>query len=612
MRGNLTGRWPEIACKTAYGVTIVSGLFSLIVSILLIASTIQLKSVAPLDSPALSRLATSLAESPTGPESQILRDELRALDLLARKAFFTARRQIRTGGYLLLAGSLLFVICLKSLTLLRRQPSDPGTAVDFHDPQLLRAPVRRRLLAGGATLFILGLAASFFSNDILANETPFGGFEPPPNAAAPADSETGQQADRSAGESAKPISEISDATLTDTPGATLTDTLAECQTSWPAFRGHGGNGISASLSAPLTWDAESGEGVLWKTEVPLPGFSSPIVWGKRVFLSGADSRVQMVFCYSADTGDLLWQREIKEIPGSPAKAPRVTSDTGYAASTMTTDGRGVYAVFATGDAVAFSMEGKTLWSRNLGVPDNHYGHSSPLIVYRDRVIVQYDHASSAALMALEPGSGRTVWRTVRDVETSWASPVVVDTGRRTEIVLNANPIVAAYDPENGRLLWEVDCMIGEVAPSPAYAGGMLFAVNQNALLVAIDVGRGSILWEAYDDLPDVASPLAVGRYVIIAASYGVISCFDSREGALLWQQEFEEGFYASPVLVGDYVYLMDRTGVMRIFEAADAYKAVGEGRLGESSLCTPAFAAGRIYIRGDKHLFCIGGSDEVR
>jgi outer membrane protein assembly factor BamB len=380
--------------------------------------------------------------------------------------------------------------------------------------------------------------------------------------------------------------------------------LADLYQYWPSFRGPGGNGIATTTEAPLRWDGPANQGILWKAEIPLPGFNSPIVWEERVFLSGADETTQAVYCFDAASGEALWQREVRTA-GTPDRFPEVTSDTGYAAPSMATDGQRVFAIFTTGDIIGLDLEGRPVWSRNLGIPDNHYGHSSSLITHGEALLVQYDHAGGPRLIALDTVSGDLLWETKRDVQTSWASPIIVQTGNRFEVILNTNPIVASYDPATGKELWAVDCMMGEVAPSPAYAGGVVFAVNQNAILCAIDPESSSIVWEAEDDLPDVSSPLATEDFVFLLTSYGVVTCYDTRDGKMIWNHEFEEGFYSSPILAGGLVYALDMSGVMRIFKASAEFDLVASPELGEKSMCTPAFVKNRIFIRGDQHLYCI-------
>jgi outer membrane protein assembly factor BamB len=150
-------------------------------------------------------------------------------------------------------------------------------------------------------------------------------------------------------------------------------------------------------------------------------------------------------------------------------------------------------------------------------------------------------------------------------------------------------------------------MLGEIAPSPAYAEGMVFVVNDYARLAAVKLGDSAeLVWEYIDDLSEVSSPLATKDFLIMAASYGTVTCFESKTGERLWIEEFDEGFYSSPILVGDLVYLMDMSGIMYIFKADRKYQLINQNELGERAMSIPAFMHDRIYIRGTKSLFCIG------
>lgn len=278
---------------------------------------------------------------------------------------------------------------------------------------------------------------------------------------------------------------------------------------------------------------------------------------------------------------------------------------------MATDGRRVFVIFATGDAAGLSMDGTRIWAKNLGPPQNHYGHSSSLIVFEDRLLIQYDQNTGGRLIALNTRSGEVIYDRPREVEISWASPILVDTGSRTELILNSNPSVVSYDPVSGTELWSIRCMMGEVAPSPAYADGVVFAVNDYARLVGIDLsGEPSIAWEVIDDLSEVSSPVASGGLVFMAASYGALSCLDAKTGDLLWIEDFDDGFYSSPILSGGNIYLMDMSGVTHIIKAAREFEVTARNPLGEKAVTIPAFMPGRIYIRGYKNLICIGSGGD--
>jgi outer membrane protein assembly factor BamB len=566
---------PELArflAATCRAVAVVAAVFCVALSTLLVANAVQLATLKVQDNPALTALRERYRSAQ---EDQELASQIRALDLLARRAYFTRQWQVRTGAYLFLAGALLLAACLRGAAALGASLPRPEPAVEEAENRQARG-MRRGLAVAGIALLTVALGAAGWSAGLLRREG------------------VGSETARTRGRSS------------DTRAVPELTTTEEFRANWPQFRGPGGNGVAASQDPPTDWDGSSGRNVLWQTEVPLPGFGSPVVWGERVFLSGADESRREIYCWDASSGRHLWHVPLPPAPG--AAPPRVGRDTGYAASTMAVNGQAAFAVFATGELVAVDFDGRLLWTRSLGQPKLNYGYASSLALYGDTVLVQIDQEESGRLLAVEAGTGRTRWESPRRVLASWASPVVVNTGKRAEVLLNGNPLLASYDPATGMELWQVPGRRGEIAPSPAYAEGRVFASDQLLSLIAVDTRTRQKLWEMYDDLPDVASPLAAGELVVAAASYGVVTCLEAATGTVLWRQEFETGFYASPVLAGGRLYLLDRSGVMRILQASRQASLLASPAIGEPADATPAFQDGRIFIRGLRHLFCIGAS----
>lgn len=556
-------------------VAVVSLVFAGLIAALLLVNYIQTQSADPLNSEAINRLMLELRDNP-GDEA--LKEQIRALDLLARKAYFTSRRQIRTGGFLLFLFAASFLAAMKYVSSFRSRYPDLTVGPDDTGAWESRLLARRYMIAGGLGLFAAAVVMGLLNGDELSFEGDVSGV--------------GRQSSaEESGNTAAPV---------------FADP-SEMRRNWPNFRGPDGNGVAAVDTAPVSWDGASGEHILWKTEIPLPGYNSPIVWDNRLFLSGADLANMAVFCFDTDTGAILWRADLNDIPGSPAQKPDNSEDTGLAAPTMATNGVYVYVLFGTGDVACLDFEGNRVWAKNLGVPENHYGHSSSLITFRDLLLVQYDQNTGARLIALAAATGAPVYDQDRLTGISWASPIIVDTGGRHELILNSSPDVISYDPATGAELWRVDCMGGEVAPSLAYAEGRVFAVNEYAKLAAITLeGTPAVLWESMDDLAEVSSPVATKDFVFVATSYGTISCFDAVTGERYWYEDLPRGFYSSAVLVGENVYLMDMQGLMYIFRAAKAFSLVGTCHLGEGAVTVPAFMHGRIYIRGNRYLYCIG------
>ena len=372
---------------------------------------------------------------------------------------------------------------------------------------------------------------------------------------------------------------------------------------YPNFRGIGGIGISTKKNIPIDWDGASGKNVIWKTPLPLPGQNSPIIWGDKLFFTGAEEGKQEIYCLNKNTGKLLWTTSV----GGSDKVPTPIGETGFAAPTAVTDGNFVYAIFATGDMAAVDMNGKVIWQKDFGLPDNHYGHSSSLMIANGNVIVQWDQRNEQKLMALASHTGDVVWSVDRDVKISWASPIVVNTGSNLEIMTAADPFVISYDAYTGKELWRMECIGGEVGPSLAYANGIVYSVNDYSVLSAVKIGKKpTLLWENDDHLSDIPSPVATDKYLFMATSYGVFICYDAVTGEKYWEYEIGSNIFASPMIVDGRVYVLDVPGIMHIIEPDKELKIISEPSLGEYSGSTPIFTDGRIYLKGIKNIYCIG------
>ena len=398
--------------------------------------------------------------------------------------------------------------------------------------------------------------------------------------------------------------------LSTTTLASHADSLGQISKTWPSFRGPGGNGHAAHANPPLNWSARENRNILWKVKVPKHGMNSPVIWEDQLFLTGADYSTRQIYCFDTDTGNLLWQHDANDIPGAPPEdeLPNVLDETGFAAPTLTTNGQVVVAIFGTGELVCVTMTGERVWAKHLGIPKNPYGHASSLISHGNRLFVQYDQKANSRLHAFDLASGDPAWQVKRGA-ISWSSPILIDNQGRMELILTNCEAVDSYDPETGRLLWHVKCLKGEVAPSAAYADGIVYIANEYATASALDVSHHdsapTILWQWDETLPDAASPLAKGDYLILPTGFGVVTCFHGKTGNVLWEHEFDEGFYSSPILANDRVYIIDLSGAMQIFKMDDKFELLGASEIGEDVYATPAFVGNRVYIRGLMHLFCI-------
>ena len=594
--------------KISANTAIVAFVFSFIVAILLMLNYYQLKANDPLELESMELLVERLKDEPNNEE---LKNEIRSLDLLARKAFFTSQWQVKTGRYLLLLGSVIWIFAMRYYFTARSRIEEPDAA------QVSEATARtfsqRWIMIAGGTILLLAFLASFAVNDHLKPYQASGEGESAGPAADEsieviAITETPDAVEMEADVPVESQLEAEPAGDDEPTGVKVPTGLSGLAgTHHNGFRGPFGNGVSQHKNIPVDWDGEAGRNIRWKTEIPKPGYNSPVLWAEKLFLAGGDSEARVVYCFHAKTGELLWQQEVSDIPGSPASMPRVTEDTGLSAPTVATDGKHVYAIFATGDIIAFTMTGKRVWARNLGVPDNHYGHSSSLLIWKNHLLVQYDSNKGSRLLSLDTATGDTRWETARQVGISWASPILAEIGGNPQVILSADPLVAGYDPETGEELWSVDCMMGEVGPSPAYGEGLVYAANEYARLVAIKPGAADpVVWENDEYLPEIASPVVSGGLIFIATSYGVLACYDAASGEKYWEEEAQQGFSASPLVADGKLYAMDTGGIMHIFSLSKEMKKLGAPVLGERAYASPAFSDGTIYLRGEKYLYCIG------
>ena len=565
----------------------VAGVFSAVVCLVLVFDYGGRLAEDPLNAAEFLELQERVAADPA---NEGLREELRTRDQLLRQDYFRRREFAQRGTWLLLGGLVVMAVSMKTATTLNRKLPMPVARTGSADTESRMTEAARRAVAGLALVAVgtaIGLSVTLRSG-IPAPVVP--NVERPLAPDYPTDEEIALQ--------------------------------------WPRFRGPGGLGISAYDNIPTTWDAESGENILWKTPVPLEGNNSPVVWGDRVFLCGADEEHRQVFCFDADSGELLWEKELPGTPASTAEVPDVMVDTGLAAPTMVADGRRAYAMFANGDVGAFDFSGKLVWSKSLGMPKNVYGHGASLAMYRDRLLIQFDQGERkealSALLALNGATGETVWSIPRKVPNSWPTPIVIDSVGRHQIITGADPWVIAYDASDGSEIWRAKCLQADVGPSPVYADGIVYTVNEYPQLSAIeadgsgDVTETHVLWIGEDGLPDCASPLATGKYTILVDAYGYVTCYDAKTGDLLWEYELEDAsIVSSPSLVGNQMYVFAEEGQSWVIdieaeepagdtEDAKQFRTVATGNLGEECVTSPAFQDGRIYIRGREHLFCIG------
>jgi outer membrane protein assembly factor BamB len=394
----------------------------------------------------------------------------------------------------------------------------------------------------------------------------------------------------------------------------------ELRKNWPRFRGADGSGVSLWTNAPLNWNATNGAGIIWKTATPAPGFGSPIVWGDRLFFSGGDTNKREVICLDAKTGKTLWRQPVAVGPGDPPL--EVPESTGWAASTVATDGQRVYAFFVNGDLAALDFDGKPVWSKSFSPLKNSYGHGASLALWQDRVILQLDQGekedNKSKLYALDGRTGQIVWQVPRNkIGSSWASPIVIEAAGKTQIITLTQPWVIAYAMADGRELWRADCLNGEVTPSPIFASGLVIVASPSDKLAAIrpdgqgDVTKTHVVWTNEDNTPDITSPVSNGELVFTVNTGGLLMCVDAKDGKKLWEHEFDVECHASPTLAGNRLYVFSLKGAAIVVEASRQFKQLFRTDIPDAFTASPAFVQDKIFLRGQTNVWCLGpGADK--
>ncbi|HOW65691.1 MAG TPA: PQQ-binding-like beta-propeller repeat protein [Candidatus Paceibacterota bacterium] len=561
----------------------IAGLFCGLLIVLLTFSYLEGLQYDPLESKELAALKADLVAKPM---DSALKQKIRDLDLTLRQHHATYQARASLGGWMLLAGGIIFLASLKT-AMYRKKLNRPEQG----PPTVEQANFRARHTQW-ATVVLALLISGWILSTIRSSTTLL------------------------SAESAKPPVQEEDAPTAVAMPSTPFPTLDEIERNWPRFRGPYGSGVSRFTNILTTWNTQTGEGIAWKTAIPLFGPNSPVVWENRVFLTGSSAKNREVFCFDATNGKLLWRGPV-ETQQSPAEPPTVMEDSGgYSASTAATDGRRVYAIFANGDVAAFDYQGTRVWARSLGKPDNSYGHATSLELYQNRLLIQFDQGSGkdnkSKLLALDTATGQTAWESQpRPVANSWSSPLFIEAAQKPQVITCANPWVISYNPTDGTEIWRAQALYGEVTPSPIYSGGMIFTVMEGEALCAIrpdgsgDVTKTHIAWKAEDGLPDICSPLADGQRIYLLTSHGTLTCYELTSGKKLWEHELDLTLNASPSLVGDRLWLFSVEGQVIQVAAANEFKELGRFAMGEEVLASPAFAEGRAFIRTKNHLFCI-------
>jgi outer membrane protein assembly factor BamB len=386
---------------------------------------------------------------------------------------------------------------------------------------------------------------------------------------------------------------------------------------WPRFRGPNGSGVAPDKGVPVRWTEKSG--VLWKVEIPGSGNSSPVVWDGRLFLQSATDHDRQLLCLSAHSGKTLWKQTV---PGDKGWTHPKNS---LASSTPATDGRRVYVLFWDGGKVwlaAYTVDGKPAWRRDLGRFTSQHGPGTSPIVYGGKVFLANDQDGAAALVALDAETGKPAWQAKRRAyRACYSTPLVLRSARgKAELIVASTAGITAYDPDSGTAnwwwTWHFDGMALRTVASPVAGDGLIFAASgdgsgaRHAVAVRTggkgDVTRTHLAWERKRDFPYVPSMLVHRGHLLAVNDHGVASCRVARTGKTVWERRLSGAVTASPLLIDGKIYVVSEKGDVFVFPAAAEFRLLAPNSVGEAVFATPAVADGKLFIRGENHLVCIG------
>ena len=423
-------------------------------------------------------------------------------------------------------------------------------------------------------------------------------------------------------------------------------------TNWPAFRGQDAVGVAEGFPLPVEWDVAASKNVLWKTDIPGLGHSSPIVWGDRLYVSTAISDGDksglktglygdiasvkddtphrwVVYCLDKRTGKIVWERTVLTAVPKVKRHPKSS----HATSTLATDGRYLLALFGSEGLHAFDMTGKPIWKRDFGVldsayyvaPDAQWEFASSPVIHKDMVLVQADVLKGSFLAALNIKDGTDIWRTPREDVPTWGTPAVYTGGAAPQIVVNGYKHIGGYDLKTGKPIWRMTGGGDIPVPTPVIAGDLALITNAHGKLAPFYAIRLSatgdislagdstsndfVAWSYLRDGSYMASPVVYGDIVYNCRWNGVLNAYELRSGKRLFQERLGGGttaFSASPVAGDGKIYLASEDGDVYVLKAGPTFEVLAKNAMGETCLASPAISGGVIFIRTASRIVAVG------
>ena len=422
-------------------------------------------------------------------------------------------------------------------------------------------------------------------------------------------------------------------------GAVAAQTPASTAANWAQWRGPATTGVAPG-DAPTRWDDQTN--IKWATPIPGRGFSSPIVWGDRVYVTtavptgvtgaaagatgrasfaggGADANLEHrfdVLALDRLTGRIVWQRTATVATPHEGYHRQYGS---FASNTPVTDGSRVWASFGSRGLYCYDLNGTLVWKRDAGVQlqmHMQFGEGAPFLLHGDRLFHTYDHQGDSFMVALDKHTGKQVWRADRAEISNWSMPVVVEHDGRRQVVVSATRKTRAYDYDSGRLIWEVEGLGLNTIPAPIQMADLVFVMSgfRNPNLMAVRLGHtgdltgtSAVVWSTTRGTSYTPSPVLHDGMLYVLTDSGMLSNFDALTGKPHYQQvrlPKPYNFKASPVAAGGKLYLSTEEGDVVVVKLGPTFAVVATNTLTDQSfIATPAVAAGDIYLRSRTTLY---------
>lgn len=410
---------------------------------------------------------------------------------------------------------------------------------------------------------------------------------------------------------------------------------------WGQWRGPLATGEAPQGNPPLTWDEAEGTNIRWKTEIPGRGLSTPVVWGDRVFLTTAipfgealppkpstapgnhdnlavTHRHKFVaLAIQRSSGKILWQQKLRE--GLPQEQGHHTAS--LASNSPVTDGEHVFAFFGSFGLYCLDVKGKLIWKADFGAMQSLHGHgegSSPAL-HGETLVINWDHEGKSFAVALNKRTGKEKWRVERNEVTSWSSPIITVHDGKPQVIISGTSRIRGYDLDNGKVLWECGGLSSNIVASPVAGGGMVFAgssYDKRALIgILLDGAKGDITgskqiaWNRFRGTPYVPSPLLYDDSLYFLTHYqGILSRVAARTGEDSpgsFRLTGISNVYASPVAAAGRIYVTDLDGATIVLSRGEIPRNLALNHLAEPVSASPAIAGKQMFLRGEKHLYCL-------